>query len=104
MAIGYGGVFIVQPPYLLFYPDRDHDDIPTVTGGLLLSGFWSRGRRSAITDRGRRLLGARHGNGSHSRLEFNRHLALPSLSLNNTSGQPSGMSHDRDPDKKQVRG
>ena len=28
MAIGYGGVFIVQPPYLLFYPDRNHDDVP----------------------------------------------------------------------------
>src|SRR5882724_12780798 len=28
MALGYGGAFIVQPPYLLFYPDRDHDDIP----------------------------------------------------------------------------
>ncbi len=23
MAIGHGGVFVVQPPYLLFYADRD---------------------------------------------------------------------------------
>src|SRR6266536_239756 len=28
MAIGYEGVFVAQPPYLLFYPDRNHDDIP----------------------------------------------------------------------------
>jgi len=39
MAIGYGGVFIVQPPYLLFYPDRDHDDIPDGDPEVLLSGF-----------------------------------------------------------------
>src|SRR5438132_637267 len=28
MAFGYGGVFILQAPYLLFYPDRDRDDRP----------------------------------------------------------------------------
>ena len=39
MEIGYGGVFIVQPPYLLFYPDRDHDDIPDGDPEVLLSGF-----------------------------------------------------------------
>jgi putative membrane-bound dehydrogenase-like protein len=39
MAMGYGGVFIVQPPYLLFYPDRDHDDIPDGDPEVLLSGF-----------------------------------------------------------------
>src|SRR5229473_6410837 len=39
MAIGYGGVFIVQPPYLLFYPDRDRDDIPDGDPEDLLSGF-----------------------------------------------------------------
>ena len=39
MAIGYGGVFIVQPPYLLFYPDRDHDDMPDGDPEVLLSGF-----------------------------------------------------------------
>src|SRR5437016_1857382 len=39
MAIGYGGVFIVQPPYLLFYPDRDDDDIPDGDPEVLLSGF-----------------------------------------------------------------
>jgi len=39
MAIGYGGVFIVQPPYLLFYPDRDRDDVPDGDPEVLLSGF-----------------------------------------------------------------
>ena len=39
MAIGYGGVFIVQPPYLLFYADRNHDDVPDGDPEVLLSGF-----------------------------------------------------------------
>src|SRR5438477_6909707 len=39
MAIGYGGVFIVQPPYLLFYTDRNHDDVPDGDPEVLLSGF-----------------------------------------------------------------
>src|SRR5262245_878452 len=28
IALGHGGVFIVQPPYLLFYPDKNGDDVP----------------------------------------------------------------------------
>ena len=28
LAIGHGGVFVVQAPYLLFYADRDGDDVP----------------------------------------------------------------------------
>lgn len=38
-AIGHGGVFIVQPPYLLFYPDRDADDTPDSDPEVLLTGF-----------------------------------------------------------------
>lgn len=38
-AIGHGGVFIVQPPYLLFYPDRDADDTPDGDPEVLLTGF-----------------------------------------------------------------
>ena len=38
-ALGYGGVFIVQPPYLLFYPDRDADDTPDGDPEVLLTGF-----------------------------------------------------------------
>src|SRR5882762_3226178 len=39
MAIGHGGVFVVQPPYLLFYPDRDGDDTPDSDPEVLLTGF-----------------------------------------------------------------
>ena len=27
-AFGHGGVFVLQVPYLLFYPDRNRDDVP----------------------------------------------------------------------------
>jgi len=39
MALGYGGVFVVQSPYLLFYPDRDQDDVPDSDPEVLLTGF-----------------------------------------------------------------
>ncbi|MHB8520453.1 MAG: PVC-type heme-binding CxxCH protein [Limisphaerales bacterium] len=39
LAIGYGGVFVMQSPYLLFYPDRNHDDIPDGDPEVLLTGF-----------------------------------------------------------------
>ncbi|MBL8850250.1 MAG: c-type cytochrome [Planctomycetaceae bacterium] len=38
-AIGYDGVFVVQPPYLLFYADRNHDDVPDGNPEVLLTGF-----------------------------------------------------------------
>jgi len=39
MALGYGGVFVAQPPYLLFYADRDGDDRPDGPPKVLLTGF-----------------------------------------------------------------
>jgi putative membrane-bound dehydrogenase-like protein len=39
LAFGYGGVFVMQAPYLLFYPDRDRDDKPDGHPEVLLSGF-----------------------------------------------------------------
>ena len=39
LAFGYGGVFVIQVPYLLFYADRDHDDRPDGDPEVLLSGF-----------------------------------------------------------------
>jgi putative membrane-bound dehydrogenase-like protein len=39
MALGHGGVYVVQPPYLLFYPDRNGDDIPDSDPEVLLTGF-----------------------------------------------------------------
>jgi putative membrane-bound dehydrogenase-like protein len=38
-AFGHGGVFVLQSPYLLFYPDRDRDDVPDADPDVLLSGF-----------------------------------------------------------------
>jgi len=39
LAVGHGGVFVAQAPYLLFYPDRDRDDHPDGDPEVLLSGF-----------------------------------------------------------------
>jgi putative membrane-bound dehydrogenase-like protein len=39
MAIGHGGVFVLQTPYLLFYPDRNGDDVPDGDPEVLLTGF-----------------------------------------------------------------
>ena len=39
IAVGYGGVFVGQAPYLLFYPDKDRDDKPDGDPEVLLSGF-----------------------------------------------------------------
>ena len=38
-AFGYGGVFVIQAPYLLFYPDENGDDIPDRDPDVLLTGF-----------------------------------------------------------------
>ncbi len=38
-CIGHGGVYVVQPPYLLFYPDKNEDDVPDGDPEVLLSGF-----------------------------------------------------------------
>jgi putative membrane-bound dehydrogenase-like protein len=39
MCLGHGGLFVAQPPYLLFYPDRDGDDVPDGDPQVLLTGF-----------------------------------------------------------------
>lgn len=39
IAFGYGGVFVIQVPYLLFYPDRDRNDVPDGDPKVLLEGF-----------------------------------------------------------------
>src|SRR5262245_33310688 len=38
-AFGHGGVFVLQVPYLLFYPDRDGDGVPDDDPDVLLAGF-----------------------------------------------------------------
>src|SRR5437762_6378226 len=39
VEFGYSGVFVLQAPYLLFYPDRDRDDVPDGDPEVLLTGF-----------------------------------------------------------------
>src|SRR4051812_44565750 len=39
VEFGFGGVFVLQTPYLLFYPDRDRDDVPDGDPEVLLTGF-----------------------------------------------------------------
>ncbi len=38
-AIGHGGVYVLQAPFLLYYPDRDRDDVPDSDPEVRLSGF-----------------------------------------------------------------
>jgi putative membrane-bound dehydrogenase-like protein len=39
LAFGYDGVFVLNAPYLLFYPDRNRDDVPDADPDVLLTGF-----------------------------------------------------------------
>ncbi|MFM7055773.1 MAG: PVC-type heme-binding CxxCH protein [Planctomycetota bacterium] len=47
-AIGRGGVFVTNPPYLLFYPDRNQDDVPDGDPEVLLEGFGIEDSHSVI--------------------------------------------------------
>jgi putative membrane-bound dehydrogenase-like protein len=39
LAVGNGGLYVGQAPYLLFYPDRNRDDKPDGDPEVLLTGF-----------------------------------------------------------------
>jgi len=39
LARGRGGVWVLNPPYLLFYPDRNQDDVPDGDPEVHLKGF-----------------------------------------------------------------
>ena len=39
LAFGNGGVYVLNVPYLLFFPDTDRDDIPDGDPRVLLTGF-----------------------------------------------------------------
>ena len=39
VAIGRGGIWVLNPPYLLFYPDADRDDVPDRDPEVHLTGF-----------------------------------------------------------------
>lgn len=38
-ALGYDGLYVLQSPYLLYYPDKNHDDRPDGDPEVLLKGF-----------------------------------------------------------------
>ena len=48
VAIGRGGAFVTNPPYLLFYPDKDGDDVPDGDPEVLLEGFGMEDSHSVI--------------------------------------------------------
>jgi len=66
LALGHGGAFVMQSPYLLFYPDRNGDDIPDSDPEVLLAGF---GMEDSHAHRQQPRLGARRlalrGPGEH---------------------------------------
>ncbi len=39
VQVGRGGIWVLNPPYLLFYPDADGDDVPDGDPEVHLSGF-----------------------------------------------------------------
>src|SRR5690349_15625592 len=39
IEIGYGGVWVMCPPQLLFIPDRDGNDVPDGAAAVVLDGF-----------------------------------------------------------------
>lgn len=39
VAVGAGGIWVANPPYLLFYPDANADDVPDTDPVVKLSGF-----------------------------------------------------------------
>src|SRR5690606_19532851 len=39
VQVGHGGMWVLNPPYLLFYPDADRDDVPDGPPEVHLSGF-----------------------------------------------------------------
>ena len=48
IEVGFGGVWIVAPPNLLFYPDRDGDDRPDGPPEIVLDGFGSQGGHNVV--------------------------------------------------------
>ena len=46
---GRGGVWVLNPPYLLFYPDRNGDDVPDGNPEVHLSGFGIEDSHSVVS-------------------------------------------------------
>jgi putative heme-binding domain-containing protein len=50
VAPGRGGAWVLNPPYLLFYPDKDHDDVPDGDPEVHLSGFGLEDTHSVVSN------------------------------------------------------
>ncbi len=48
IALGRGGAWVLNPPYLLFYPDKNHDDVPDGPPEVHLSGFGMEDTHSVV--------------------------------------------------------
>jgi putative membrane-bound dehydrogenase-like protein len=48
LEVGFGGVWVVSPPNLLFIPDKDHDDRPDGPPEVLLEGFGHQGVHNIV--------------------------------------------------------
>jgi putative heme-binding domain-containing protein len=49
VCVGRSGVWVLNPPYLLFYPDKDRDDVPDGDPQVVLSGFGLEDTHSVAT-------------------------------------------------------
>ena len=50
IAVGFGGVYALCPPHLLFLPDRNHDDVPDSAPVPLLDGWNDNATRHTIAN------------------------------------------------------
>ncbi len=48
VAVNHEGVWVLNPPYLLFYPDRDQDDVPDGDPEVHLAGFGLQDTHSVV--------------------------------------------------------
>jgi putative membrane-bound dehydrogenase-like protein len=48
IQLGFDGVWLTAPPYLLFIPDRDHNDIPDGPPEIVLDGFTTKASHNFV--------------------------------------------------------
>ncbi len=48
LEVGFGGVFVISAPSLLFIPDKNHDDVPDGPPEVLLDGFGHQGVHNLV--------------------------------------------------------
>ncbi len=73
VEVGNGGVYVIQAPYLLFYPDRDNNDVPDGDPEVLLSGFGINDAHAVANSLTWGPDGWLYGAGKHGHREYPRH-------------------------------